>query len=162
MDHDSRLAAPRVGERGLTVPASLHARAKDVFLQVVRLPASQRSSYLDEACGDDLALRQEVEGLLSHHQSQTVFPGGPLLRTAFRLANALREDGRASDRASNAHPVPVDLATTAPRISAEMLPLLRRRLRALSLALLAALLWGLGRTVLLVETRDLGLRLARW
>ena len=88
---------------------SARSCAKEVFLRAVRLPASQRPSYLDEACGDDLSLRQEVQGLLSHHQSQTVFPGGPLLRPAFRLANALREDGaglQAPPRFNRAGPGP--------------------------------------------------------
>lgn len=39
-------------------------RAKTVFAQAVELPEAARARYLDEACGNDLALRREVESLL--------------------------------------------------------------------------------------------------
>src|SRR5688572_21305441 len=46
----------------------LHQRAKDVFLAALELPASERPAYLSEACGNDDALRQEVDSLLAFHQ----------------------------------------------------------------------------------------------
>ncbi len=54
-----------------TEPASLPemrperwAQVKCIFDRVVELEASQRLEHLDRACGDDRALRQEVESLL--------------------------------------------------------------------------------------------------
>lgn len=51
--------------------SSLHHRAKDVFLAVLGRPAAERASFVAEACGDDPALRQEVESLLAFHDEGT-------------------------------------------------------------------------------------------
>ena len=50
--------------------SSLHQRAKDVFLAALERPAADRAAFLAEACGDDAALRQEVESLLAFHDEQ--------------------------------------------------------------------------------------------
>ena len=42
-------------------------RLEDAFAQALALPADRRSSYLDAFCGADLALREELDDLLSHH-----------------------------------------------------------------------------------------------
>ncbi len=54
----------------------MHARAKQVFLQVCELDAGARTAVLDEQCGDDRALRAEVESLLAHHDSRTILGNG--------------------------------------------------------------------------------------
>ncbi|HEV3166996.1 MAG TPA: serine/threonine-protein kinase, partial [Isosphaeraceae bacterium] len=42
---------------------------KSIFLRAIELTsAEERASYLDSACGDNLALRQEVEALLRSHK----------------------------------------------------------------------------------------------
>jgi WD40 repeat protein/serine/threonine protein kinase len=41
-------------------------RAKEVFLDALDLPPDDRRAFLDRACGDDTALRAEVEDLLAH------------------------------------------------------------------------------------------------
>jgi eukaryotic-like serine/threonine-protein kinase len=46
---------------------SLHQRAKDLFLAAVALPPDARSAFLAEACGEDAALRHEIESLLAFH-----------------------------------------------------------------------------------------------
>ena len=48
--------------------ASSHARAKDLFLKALAEPADARASFLDNACGSDAALRQEVASLLAFHE----------------------------------------------------------------------------------------------
>lgn len=48
----------------------LYQRAKDVFLEVCDAPADQRAAVLDRLCGDDSALRAEVEALLGHDLSE--------------------------------------------------------------------------------------------
>jgi len=49
--------------------SSLHQRAKDVFLVALAQSGSDRSAFLADACGDDTALRAEVESLLHFHET---------------------------------------------------------------------------------------------
>jgi tetratricopeptide (TPR) repeat protein len=56
--------------------SSLHQRAKDVFLAALARPAADRAAFLAKACGDDAALRQEVESLLAFHDEQEEGPEG--------------------------------------------------------------------------------------
>jgi eukaryotic-like serine/threonine-protein kinase len=44
-----------------------------VFKVVVKLPAEQRAAYLDQACGSNQELRQEVESLLRAHEESQSF-----------------------------------------------------------------------------------------
>jgi tetratricopeptide (TPR) repeat protein len=48
--------------------SSLHQRAKNIFLVALAQPASERDTFLAGACGDDAALRREVESLLAFHE----------------------------------------------------------------------------------------------
>ena len=48
---------------------SLHQRAKDVFLVALAQTGPDRSAFLADACGDDTALRAEVESLLHFHET---------------------------------------------------------------------------------------------
>jgi serine/threonine protein kinase len=50
--------------------SSIHQRAKDVFLAALARPADEQGAFLAEACGDDVALRQEVESLLQFHEDE--------------------------------------------------------------------------------------------
>jgi serine/threonine protein kinase/tetratricopeptide (TPR) repeat protein len=59
----------------MTAPAE---RSKSVFLQAVEMAsAEERRAFLDAACGEDAALRQEVEELLRHHEELGVFLEAP-------------------------------------------------------------------------------------
>ena len=49
-----------------------YAQAKQIFLKACDLPATEHQAFLDQACGEDPALRQEVEDLLFHHEGATV------------------------------------------------------------------------------------------
>jgi eukaryotic-like serine/threonine-protein kinase len=49
--------------------SSLHQRAKDVFLVALAQSGVDRSAFLADACGDDTALRAEVESLLHFHET---------------------------------------------------------------------------------------------
>jgi serine/threonine protein kinase/tetratricopeptide (TPR) repeat protein len=51
------------------VTSELHRRAKEVFLEACSRPCEDRAAFLAEACGDDRALREEVESLLKFHQA---------------------------------------------------------------------------------------------
>jgi eukaryotic-like serine/threonine-protein kinase len=61
--------------------SSLHQRAKDVFLVALAQSGPDRSAFLADACGDDTALRAEVESLLHFHEttgaSEPEVPGEP-------------------------------------------------------------------------------------
>ncbi len=46
---------------------SLHERAKDLFLSALEQPEPERRAFVAAACGDDTALRVEVESLLHFH-----------------------------------------------------------------------------------------------
>jgi tetratricopeptide (TPR) repeat protein len=64
--------------------ASLHQRAKDVFLAALGRPAADRLAFLANACGDDAALRQEVESLLKFHEDgEETEPGRDSLDAKF-------------------------------------------------------------------------------
>src|SRR5262245_32291777 len=53
---------------------TLHHRAKGVFVAALERAAAERSAFLAEACGDDTALRLEVESLLKSHEQGVVGP----------------------------------------------------------------------------------------
>jgi len=54
------------------VSAERHARGKEIFLAVCDQPPAKRDEHLRRTCGDDEALRREVEALLVHHDAATV------------------------------------------------------------------------------------------
>ena len=49
-----------------------HARVKQLFLEAVELDEKRRQTFLDSACGSDVALRHEVESLLEYHDPRTI------------------------------------------------------------------------------------------
>src|SRR5688572_5079517 len=48
--------------------SSLHKGAKDLFIAALEREGPEREAFLADACGDDTALRQEVESLLHFHE----------------------------------------------------------------------------------------------
>ncbi len=44
-------------------------KAKAIFVNAIKLPPELRLSYLGEVCGDDAALRREVQSLLASHEA---------------------------------------------------------------------------------------------
>jgi eukaryotic-like serine/threonine-protein kinase len=48
--------------------SSLHKGAKDLFIAALEREGAERAAFLADACGDDTALREEVESLLQFHQ----------------------------------------------------------------------------------------------
>ncbi len=50
---------------------------REIFQRAVQLPAHERSAYLDQACGDNVELRQEVESLLVAHDTANGFMEQP-------------------------------------------------------------------------------------
>jgi eukaryotic-like serine/threonine-protein kinase len=56
---------------------SLHQRAKDVFLAALDLPAGDRAAFIARECGEDAALRAEIESLLAFHEEADETPAPP-------------------------------------------------------------------------------------
>jgi serine/threonine protein kinase/tetratricopeptide (TPR) repeat protein len=52
-------------------------RLQDIFEQVIDLERSEREAYLARACGDDAALRKEIEALLRAHDGAAKFMSSP-------------------------------------------------------------------------------------
>lgn len=61
-------------------------RLKDLFGEVVELPAERRSPFLDAACGDDAALRHRLETLLRAHDAAGDFLDHPEVLVAAAAA----------------------------------------------------------------------------
>jgi Tol biopolymer transport system component len=57
-------------------------RVQDLYSRAVELSGSGRSAFLNEACGDDSALRREVESLLAQEQPAITFMEEPAIQTA--------------------------------------------------------------------------------
>lgn len=71
-------------------------RLKDLFGEVVELPAARRSPFLDAACGDDAALRHRLEALLRAHDAAGDFLDHPeVLVAAAAAAVGDADDGLA-------------------------------------------------------------------
>jgi len=58
-----------------------HRRVRAVFSRAAELGPAERARFLDESCGDDSALRREVDSLLQHHFADSIVkePGAPAL-----------------------------------------------------------------------------------
>jgi serine/threonine protein kinase/Tfp pilus assembly protein PilF len=69
-----------------------YRQIKEVFLATQELEPGQRAAYLERACGQDKALRAEVESLLaSHDQAQTFLEQPPLEGLAASFAEGSGE-----------------------------------------------------------------------
>ena len=72
----------------MALPHDDWLRLKEVFAGAWALPAERRPAYLAEACGDDEALRQEVESLLASNERARSFLETPAAtRDAFAAIN---------------------------------------------------------------------------
>ena len=54
-------------------PPGRWAEVKHIFTTVVDLPRDERAAVLDDRCGQDVALRAEVESLLYAHDTAGEF-----------------------------------------------------------------------------------------
>src|ERR1700712_3994879 len=50
--------------------SSVHARAKEIFIDAVAMRPSERPGFIDHACDGDPVLRHEVESLLQFHEDE--------------------------------------------------------------------------------------------
>src|SRR5678815_4174068 len=64
-------------------------RIKEIFQSAQELTAADRVDFLNRACGDDAALREEVEALLTADDSNDNF----LIAPAYEFAASLLADG---------------------------------------------------------------------
>ncbi len=56
--------------------SSDQSRVKSILGEASELPTAERAAFLDQACGDDAALRREVESLLAHLDATVEASGG--------------------------------------------------------------------------------------
>ncbi|MCH2141126.1 MAG: serine/threonine-protein kinase [Phycisphaerales bacterium] len=55
-----------------------NSRVRELFNHAVILPPSKRDAFLDEACGDDIELRREVESLLAYDDPDPMRTSGQI------------------------------------------------------------------------------------
>src|ERR1051325_10275116 len=77
--------------------STLHRGAKELFIAALERSEAERAAFLADACGEDTALRQEVESLLRFHQlDSTGLPDsepasqGPAFAPGFVFASRYR------------------------------------------------------------------------
>ena len=75
------------------MPPGRHERAKEIIADVLARPLESRSAFLEEACGDDLELRAEVDSLLAHDvDTPSLLGTGGLAGIVPALAGAFAAD----------------------------------------------------------------------
>jgi serine/threonine protein kinase len=70
-----------------------HARIKQIFLTVSALPAAARQAMLETECGDDSALRGEVESLLAYHADGSILAASSASSVPPRIARVISPPG---------------------------------------------------------------------
>lgn len=74
-----------------------HRLIKDIFLECSKLEDEERRKCVERRCGDNTAMRREVELLLAHHKSSTIMPAaqrdGTPSRDGSRPSNRSRSRG---------------------------------------------------------------------
>ena len=66
-------------------------RIDELIDAALELPPESRSSFLDDACADDPALRQEIQKLLDSQQRAQSFMEAPALQIAGGIPQAQRQ-----------------------------------------------------------------------
>ena len=79
-----------------------HQRLTDIYLEAFDLQGEERISYLDQACGDDLSLREEVEAMLATHAESDTGLDGLLADEPTILRDLLTDLNRPSCQAISA------------------------------------------------------------
>jgi eukaryotic-like serine/threonine-protein kinase len=73
-------------------------RAKEIFLAALDRPSAEQATFLAEACGEDAALREEVESLLQFHDAAkdvdvAVFVPGEVFADRYRMVERIGRGG---------------------------------------------------------------------
>jgi serine/threonine protein kinase len=68
-------------------------QAKSIFLKAIECPPAEREACVTAACGDDAALRREVEELLSHHPQVGKFLERPAAEATPTISMAAVSEG---------------------------------------------------------------------
>ena len=77
-------------------------RVEELYHSAAKMPESQRSAFLQESCGGDEALRNEVESLLIYQSGSEAFIEMPAMEVAARI---LAQDSRSVNEASAVGPI---------------------------------------------------------
>jgi serine/threonine-protein kinase len=88
----------KTNDEGAAARSNRWARAKDIFGDLIALPAHERALVLDERCGDDVELKRFVESLLAADENFVETRDDPMLRdigvTLDRLVNDIARGRR--------------------------------------------------------------------
>src|SRR5579863_9090441 len=82
MGDSARLAAPRIEEVRRTVTPERWQEVKNVLARALERAPGERDAYLDQACAGDVALRKEVESLLTQQSAAESFLEAPAIEVA--------------------------------------------------------------------------------
>src|SRR5271170_1839863 len=80
--------------KGMELEPELWRRIEDLFHRALPLDESGRTEFLDRSCGDDHALRREVESLLTHEKPAEHFIESPALEV---LGGMVAREPRVAD-----------------------------------------------------------------
>src|SRR5688572_19659616 len=69
MEHRAGVAVPGDDRKFLMTPSNRWQEAKEILYPALEMAADERSSFLDEKCGNDKELRREIEALIAAHNS---------------------------------------------------------------------------------------------
>src|SRR5262249_9612133 len=77
--HGQSLAAARLGGEAAAVTPERYQQVKNIYQAVIELDSSRRAAFLDEACANNSALRQEVKRLVAYEAGEVSFMEAPAL-----------------------------------------------------------------------------------
>ena len=116
-----------------------YANIKRLFLEAVKFRPADRIAYLNEQCIDQPGLRRSVETLLEHHDAETILGDEREQASGDASPDCLVDRHLAADSIN---------ASLSPQLVAELLQILRRRLKGLAAVLTLALFISLARSAM--------------
>ncbi|HEY7547377.1 MAG TPA: hypothetical protein VID27_20950, partial [Blastocatellia bacterium] len=69
-------------------------KVEEIFYAAIERDSALRPAFLDEACGDDVELRAEVESLIAAHER----PGEFIDTPAYKVTGAFTQDSAPESR----------------------------------------------------------------
>src|SRR5512136_2822083 len=69
-------------------------RVEALYNSALKIPADQRVAFLEDSCGGDTSLRQEVESLIARQSEAADFLETPALEVAARRIAQERQEGQ--------------------------------------------------------------------
>ena len=118
-----------------------HARAKELFLKAVQLPAEAHAAFLDHEASGDRPLRDEVVALLLHHTAETIIAGTAEAGEGERVNTVIMDRRLAAGVKDEEAGEWESFSKGLPGLSDETCRILRRRLWIVTLVLMLTMLY---------------------